>query len=87
MAPKRPPPEYIEKLTKLHSVWAREDSDANKLIFEDLDNMINNQIAAAYNENQYEAFTYLTKLSEYIKTGFAAKLKKELDYVKTLSAE
>jgi hypothetical protein len=86
MAPqqKRPPSEYIEKLSTLHKVWNRENEEANKLVFADLDIMLNKYMEDAYGKEHYEAYAYCEKLREYIRTGFAAKLKGELDYVKKL---
>ena len=81
---KRPPPEYISKLSMLHKVWNREDEEFNKLVFADLDIMLNKFTEESYKDRYWEAFARLSKLREYIKTGFAEKLKGELDYIKKL---
>ena len=86
MAPqqKRPPPEYISKLSELCGVWSRKNEEANRLVFQDLDIMMERAKSDAYAADCYEAFAHLTKLHDKIKTGFAAKLQAELDFVNTL---
>ncbi len=82
--PKKPPDEYISKVTKLYSVWARENQEINSLVFKDLDIIFNKWKAKAYNDGYYEAFAHLEKLHEYLRTGLAETLAKELDYIKKL---
>ncbi len=77
----RPPPEAVAKLYKLHNVWAREDKEINEVVFKDLDIMLRKFKEKAYNDEHYEAFAHLEKLHEYIHTGFAAKLKSEIDFI------
>lgn len=85
--PNRPPPEYISKLNILYETWSRKNEEYNKYVFADLDIIIIKYKEQAYKDEHFEAFTVLDKLEDYIKTGFAEKLSKELEYIKTIPIE
>lgn len=59
-------------------VWDRKDEELNKLIWDDLETMINNTIHNALTNRNYEAYTFLTELKQSIFVKHLEKIKKEV---------
>lgn len=84
---KRPSPEYIAKLQELHKVWSRNNEEANRLVFVDLDIIIEQHKENAYKNGYFEAFAHFEQLHKTIKTGWAERMFKELEVIKAMPTE
>lgn len=62
---------------KLH-IWYRKDEEINRLVWDDLEAMINNTIHNALTNRNYEAYTFLTELKQSIFVKHLEKIKKEV---------
>lgn len=82
--PPKPSPEYIAKLATRLEVWSRKNEEANKYVFEDLDNILESLMIEAYKGCHYEGFAHIERLREYLKVTFPTKLRIELETVKKL---
>lgn len=83
--PPRPSDESIAKLQARLKVWSRNNEEANKYVFEDLDAILNSTMVEAYKAGHYEGFAHIERLREYLTKTFPLKLSIELETVKKLT--
>lgn len=84
---KRPSPVYIAKLQELHKVWSRTNEEINRLVFIDLDIILEQHKENAYKNGHFEAFAHLEQIHKTIKTGWAERMFKELEAIKAIPEE